>query len=76
MENIVALLPHLHPLANRKSLSLSDLRSDKFVLFPKGYFLRKIAVEACHEAGFEPNITSEGEDMDALKGLVSAGNRR
>ncbi len=73
METIVALLPHRHPLADRKSLSLSDLRTDPFVLFPNGYILRKIAVDACHEAGFEPNITSEGEDMDALKGLVSAG---
>lgn len=73
MENIVALLPNHHPLADRTSLSLSDLRTDPFVLFPKGYVLRKIAVEACHTAGFEPKITSEGEDMDALKGLVSAG---
>jgi LysR family transcriptional activator of glutamate synthase operon len=72
-ENIVALLPNSHPLADRKSLSLGDLRTDPFVLFPKGYILQKIVVEACKEAGFEPNITSEGEDMDALKGLVSAG---
>lgn len=73
MENIVALIPSLHPLAEKKRIPLSDLRSDKFVLFPKGYVLRKLAVEACREAGFEPEITSEGEDMDALKGLVSAG---
>ncbi|MEH7120341.1 LysR family transcriptional regulator [Neobacillus vireti] len=73
MENIVALLPSQHPLADRRSLSLSDLRSDNFVLFPNGYVLRKIAVEACLEAGFKPHIASEGEDMDALKGLVSAG---
>ncbi|MFB3168406.1 LysR family transcriptional regulator [Neobacillus sp. 179-C4.2 HS] len=73
MENIVALIPERHPLADKRSLNLSDLRTDPFVLFPDGYVLRKIAVDACHEAGFEPNIVSEGEDMDALKGLVSAG---
>ncbi|MCQ6278627.1 LysR family transcriptional regulator [Bacillus sp. EB600] len=73
IEPIVALLPNSHPLADRKSLSLGELRNESFVLFPKGYVLQKIAVEACNEAGFEPNITSEGEDMDALKGLVSAG---
>ncbi|OIK09878.1 LysR family transcriptional regulator [Bacillus sp. MUM 116] len=72
-EDIVALLPNNHSLAKRESLTLSDLRLDPFVLFPNGYVLRKIAVDACHEAGFEPHITSEGEDMDALKGLVSAG---
>lgn len=72
-ESISALLPINHPLSERKSLSLSDLRNDSFVLFPKGYILHKIAVDACNQAGFIPNITSEGEDMDALKGLVSAG---
>lgn len=72
-ENISALLPITHPLAERKSLRLSDLRNDPFVLFPKGYILHSIAIEACKAAGFAPNITSEGEDMDSIKGLVSAG---
>lgn len=72
-ENISALLPINHPLANQKSLRLGDLRNDSFVLFPKGYILQKIAVDACKQAGFMPNISSEGEDLDAIKGLVSAG---
>lgn len=72
-ESISALLPDTHPLAESKSLFLNDLRNDDFVLFPNGYILQKIAIEACKQAGFVPKITSEGEDMDALKGLVSAG---
>jgi len=72
-ESLSALVHIGHPLAKNKSLSLTDLRSDYFVLFPKGYVLRQLVVDACKQAGFSPNITSEGEDMDALKGLVSAG---
>ncbi|MGE8080832.1 LysR family transcriptional regulator [Peribacillus loiseleuriae] len=72
-ESFSALVPDSHPLAEKKSLSLSELRNDDFVLFPKGYVLQKIAVEACLQAGFAPNIIAEGEDMDAIKGLVSAG---
>jgi LysR family transcriptional activator of glutamate synthase operon len=72
-ENISALLPITHPLAERKSVRLSDLRNDPFVLFPKGYIFHTIALEACKAAGFTPNIASEGEDMDSIKGLVSAG---
>lgn len=72
-ENISSLLPSNHRLADRKRLQLRELQDDPFVLFPEGYILQNIAVEACKEAGFTPNITSEGEDMDALKGLVSAG---
>ncbi|MFV8827739.1 LysR family transcriptional regulator [Alkalihalobacterium sp. APHAB7] len=72
-EGISLLVPANHPLSDQKSVSLSDLRTDDFVLFPKGYVLHDIAVEACKKAGFKPNITAEGEDMDAIKGLVSAG---
>lgn len=72
-ENIHALLPATHPLAKKESINLIDLRNDDFVLFPDGYILQKVAVDACKSAGFLPSITSEGEDMDALKGLVAAG---
>lgn len=71
-ERISALLPVTHPLASRESLSLNDLRHDDFVLFPKGYVLHDLAFEACQQAGYVPNVTAEGEDMDAIKGLVSA----
>jgi LysR family transcriptional regulator, transcription activator of glutamate synthase operon len=72
-ESIHALLPATHPLAKREKINLLDLKNDDFVLFPEGYILRKVAVDACRNVGFVPKVTSEGEDMDALKGLVAAG---
>ena len=72
-ENMSALLPISHPLADRPSLRLSDLRKDSFVLLPEGFVLRKMAIEACKQAGYNPIISSIGEDMDSIKGLVSAG---
>ena len=72
-ENIHALLPATHPLAKKETINLIDLKNDDFVLFPDGYILRKVAVDACRNVGFVPKVTSEGEDMDALKGLVAAG---
>ncbi|MEK4375920.1 MULTISPECIES: LysR family transcriptional regulator [Bacillus] len=72
-ESIYALLPVSHPFSGQRSIHLSDLRKDHFVLFPEGYVLRQIAVDACKQAGYEPTISSEGEDLDAIKGLVSAG---
>lgn len=72
-ENIMTLLPANHPLAKRESIQLAELRNDLFVLFPDGYILHKVAMDACRAAGFLPNIISEGEDLDALKGLVAAG---
>lgn len=72
-ENILALLPLTHHLAKKESLYLSDLKNDEFVSFPKGYVLEKIFVDACRQAGFVPKVSSEGEDLDAIKGLVAAG---
>lgn len=72
-ENLVALLPISHPLANASTLKLSQLREDGFIMFPMGYILREILVEACQQQGFQPTVAFEGEDIDAIRGLVSAG---
>ncbi|MBP1968533.1 LysR family transcriptional activator of glutamate synthase operon [Virgibacillus natechei] len=72
-EYISALLPQTHALSNKKSLHLTDLKNDEFVSFPRGFVLEKIIMDACKQAGFVPKISSEGEDLDAIKGLVAAG---
>lgn len=72
-ENIAALVPSSHRLANKDQIQLTELRNEGFALFPEGFILNKVAVEACKSVGFTPKISSEGEDMDALKGLVAAG---
>ncbi len=72
-EDMFALVPDTHQLAGEAHVSLNQLENESFILFPKGYILRKIAVDACHLAGFRPFIPYEGEDLDAIKGLVSSG---
>lgn len=72
-ENVVALLPIHHPLANRTAIRLRELKDDPFVLLPEGFVFRDIVVQACTDLGFRPTVAFEGDDIDALKGLVSAG---
>lgn len=72
-ENVVALLPIHHPLANRETLRLRELKDDPFVLLPEGFVFRNIVIKACENVGFQPHVAFEGDDIDALKGLVSAG---
>ncbi|UTR13998.1 LysR family transcriptional regulator [Salipaludibacillus sp. LMS25] len=72
-EEVVALLPINHPLAKNEVIHLHDLKDDPFVLLPEGFVFRNIVIKACSEIGFYPNIAFEGDDIDALKGLVSAG---
>lgn len=73
LEQIVALLPAHHPLAGNRSIKLSQLQNDMFVLFPEGFILRQIVVDACKSLGFEPKVSFEGDEIDAIKGLVAAG---
>ncbi|HLR08516.1 MAG TPA: LysR family transcriptional regulator [Bacillota bacterium] len=72
-ENMEALLPATHPLSKEKSLRLNQLRMEAFVLYPEGYMMRDLIVQACRQLGFQPRVSFEGEDVDAIKGLVSAG---
>lgn len=72
-ENIVALLSVHHPLANLKTVRLRELMEDPFVLLPEGFVFREMVLEACRDVGFSPYIAFEGDDIDALKGLVAAG---
>lgn len=72
-EDIVALLPAKHRLSNRASIKLTELQNETFVLFPEGYVLRDLIVRGCSERGFEPKVSFVGQDIDAIKGLVSAG---
>src|SRR5690625_2283508 len=72
-ENIVALLHSGHPLASRSSIKLIELRDEPFIVYPKGYVLHDLIMEGCLQRGFRPNVAFEGKDLDAIKGLVSAG---
>lgn len=71
-EKIVALLPINHSLAHEPALKLSQLKNEPFILLPKGMQLREMLIDACLEQGFHPRVAFEGDDVDALKGLVSA----
>lgn len=74
-EELIAILPHNHPLAKAKhqSIRLNQLKDDPFVVFRQGYTLRTIVMNACKRAGFTPTIAFEGEETDTIRGLVAAG---
>lgn len=72
-DRLVAILPIGHPLAKRKSISLSELSNDKFILFPEGSFLNFYSLTLCRKAGFEPMVDFTIHGTKNLAELVSAG---
>ncbi|WP_093712641.1 LysR family transcriptional regulator [Actinacidiphila alni] len=57
----------------RSPARISDLKGRPMVMFRHGYDLRDLTLAACRSAGFEPYLTVEGGEMDAVLGFVRAG---
>lgn len=72
-EELYAVVPVNHPLAEREEIRLDELSGDPFVMFSDAYSLRSIVLDACRTAGFVPQIGFEGEETDTIRGLVAAG---
>lgn len=72
-EELYAVVPVNHPLAERDEIRLDELSGDPFVMFSDAYSLRSIVLDACRTAGFVPQIGFEGEETDTIRGLVAAG---
>ncbi|TBL81311.1 LysR family transcriptional regulator [Paenibacillus thalictri] len=72
-EELYAILPVGHPLAQLESIKLNQLKDEPFVMFSDEYSLRTIVLDACSSAGFTPKIDFEGEETDTIRGLVAAG---
>jgi DNA-binding transcriptional LysR family regulator len=66
-------VPPGHPLAGRERVSLAEVHSEVFIVLRPGYGLRAITERLCRQAGFTPVIGFEGEEVETLRGLVTAG---
>jgi DNA-binding transcriptional LysR family regulator len=69
---VLAVAPD-HPLAARRGVDVADLDGLPLVMFRDGYDLRAATLAACREAAVEPNLVSQGGEMDGVLALVAAG---
>jgi DNA-binding transcriptional LysR family regulator len=68
-------LPPTHPLCRRRELWLADLASEPFIAPPSGGFAPygTILESLRADAGFEPNIVHEVNDVTVARAFVAAG---
>ena len=75
-DDLFAVLPVGHRLAHRDEISLADLRAEPFGLprrdTPAGRF-RSVMEHLCAQAGFEPRVACEVDDLPAAQAFVAAG---
>ena len=74
-EHLVALLPSLHPLAERRSIPLAALRSEPFIMgTPERWrVFRTITDSACLKSGFLPDVVGVADDVPLLLEMIAAG---
>jgi DNA-binding transcriptional LysR family regulator len=74
-EDILIALPSDHPLGAQRSVPVSALAQEPFVLFPRsiGSGLYDEIIAACQRAGFSPRIEQEASQVTSIVNLVAAG---
>jgi DNA-binding transcriptional LysR family regulator len=70
---MLVALPAEHALAGKPSLTLADLRTEDWVQTSASSPCARHVVRLCLAAGFEPAVTFESDDYEAVQGLVAAG---
>ena len=71
---MVVAIPSGHRLAKRKSLTLAELETEPFILYPRSVRpgLADAVIAACEKAGFTPRVEQYAPQLSATINLVAA----
>jgi DNA-binding transcriptional LysR family regulator len=72
-ENLSALVPLGHRLANRRRLAVGQLDGEPIVSMPVGTGIRAALDMGCAAAGFAPNVAVEASTADTVADLAERG---
>lgn len=74
-EGFIAVFPENHPMGTRRRVSLKELASESYVLWPRrlGSSFYDLIIAGCRAQGFEPRIEAVGDSIEAQLALVAAG---
>ncbi|HEX3816403.1 MAG TPA: LysR family transcriptional regulator [Mycobacteriales bacterium] len=68
-----AALPPDHPLATRRSIALTDLAEQPWIVGAPGGTCYDVAMASCANAGFRPDVRHHCNDWEGVCALVAAG---
>ena len=72
-DELLVVLPVSHPLSGRERVHLKDLRDTPFVLQGHLHYIRTITDSLFSEAGFEPVVVFESNDVFLLDAMLRKG---
>jgi DNA-binding transcriptional LysR family regulator len=72
-ERLVALVPHGHPLARRKRVTLAEIAEHPIVCMPQGTGIRAVFDQSCAALGLRPVIALQASAAAAIADLATRG---
>ncbi|WP_278336200.1 LysR substrate-binding domain-containing protein [Romboutsia lituseburensis] len=60
-----------HPLANRESIDMKELKDERFIVFNENFMMYDKTINACKDSGFEPNIVMKMSQWDFILEMVA-----
>ncbi|MDE2304336.1 MAG: LysR family transcriptional regulator [Gammaproteobacteria bacterium] len=72
-EAFTVALPNNHPLAERQTIRVQDLRGQQVLLLEDGHCLRDQALEVCSRAGVRETEDFRATSLETLRQMVVAG---
>jgi Transcriptional regulator len=71
--HICIIVPKNHRLADRKSVSLIELKDESFISMGRGFWFQNYMDKWCQQAGFAPRTTIEVSEIRAMEMMLQKG---
>jgi LysR family transcriptional regulator, hydrogen peroxide-inducible genes activator len=72
-EELLLALPPGHPLARKRTVSLSDLENQKFIVMKEGHCLGDQVLGICNRRDLQPSISFRSAQLETIQALVRSG---
>jgi LysR family transcriptional activator of glutamate synthase operon len=72
-EELLLVIARHHPLAAQNEVRMRDLAHERFVAFPAGATIREAVESAAQQAGFQPRVAFESNEIARTRALVAEG---
>jgi LysR family hydrogen peroxide-inducible transcriptional activator len=72
-ESLFACVPKGHRLATRRSIGMTELHGEPFLLLKEGHCFRENALAACRRSKVHPNVVFESGQFSTILSMVCAG---
>lgn len=72
-DHLVAVLPKSHPLANEKTITISQLEGEALLLISKNSFMYRLCTDLCRSAGFQAKVVFTSQRAENLVELITQG---